>query len=112
MAVEDRSDQSDSEELRIFVASTLNAIIAGIADVQSQATLRSVTGAGIFGFNPPENVTFDIAVSAKRTGAKRGGLKLEVFSVGANAGADSATENSTISRIQFTVPTKFKRDRT
>jgi hypothetical protein len=111
MTVEDQAQQSDSEELRIFVSSTLNAIIAGIADVQAEATLRSVTGSGTFGFNPPENVTFDIAVSAKRTGAKRGGLKLEVFSVGANAGADSATENATISRVQFMVPTKFKRDR-
>ena len=107
----DRSDDMvESNELQPFVTSTLIAIMNGIADAQD-ARIRSPSGAGEFAFNAPENVTFDVAVTAKHTGSARGGFKIEVFGIGANAGGDTSSEASTVSRIQFSVPTKFKRDR-
>jgi hypothetical protein len=95
-------------ELQAFVASTLMAIMNAVTEVQKDARAKSAHGSGEYGFSPPEQVAFDIAVNAKRTGTKKGGFKVEVFSVGANAGADASTENSTVSRIQFTIPAKFK----
>jgi hypothetical protein len=98
-------------ELQIFVTSTLTAIMKGVADAQSTARASSAHGTGEFGFNPPENVAFDVAVTAKHTGTARGGFKIQVFSVGANAGGDVSSEASTVSRIQFNIPTKFKGNR-
>jgi len=102
------SSVPDSEELKAFVSSTLRAIMSGIAEVQDDARLKSAHGTGEFGFGAPKDVMFDIAVNAKRTGAKKRGFKVEVFSVGANAGASKTKENSTISRIQFSIPTKYR----
>ena len=67
--------------------------------------------AGEFAFSAPDSVAFDVAVTAKHAGSARGGFKIQVFSIGANAGGDVSSEASTVSRIQFTIPTKFKRDR-
>jgi hypothetical protein len=107
----DNSNASSVEEneLQAFVTSTLTAIMRGIADAQPAARVASAHGTGEYGFSAPDSVAFDIAVNARRTGSKRGGFRVEVFSLGANAGADSAVENSTVSRVQFTIPTKFKK---
>ena len=59
-------------------------------------------------FNAPREIEFDIAVQAKRTGKTGGGMKLEVFSMGANAEKAVAKEDSSISRIRFTVPSAYK----
>lgn len=83
----------------------------GISDVQDGARIRSAHGSGEYGFAGPKSVTFDVAVTAKHTGTARGGMKIQVFSIGANAGGDVSTEASAVSRIQFTIPTKFKSDR-
>ncbi|RXR29495.1 trypco2 family protein [Sphingobium fluviale] len=98
-------------ELQLFVTSTLTAIMKGVADAQSSARASSAHGTGEFGFNPPDSVTFDVAVTAKHTGTARGGFKIQVFSIGANAGGDTSSEASTISRIQFNIPTRYKSDR-
>ena len=101
----------ESNELQLFVTSTLAAIMKGIAEAQGDARVRSAHGTGEFGFSAPDKVAFDVAVTAKHSGTARSGFKIQVFSIGANAGGDISSEASTISRIQFEVPTKFKRDR-
>ena len=101
----------ESNELQAFVASTLEAIMRGIADAKGDARVRSAFGTGEFAFSAPDKVSFDVAVTAKHSGSARGGFKIQVFGIGANAGGDISSEASSVSRIQFDVPTKFKRDR-
>jgi len=101
------SESADTEELTAFVASTLKAIAAGIEEAQG-TQITSAHGTGIFGFSAPEFIDFDIAVSAKNSGKAGGGMKVAVFGIGANLGAEGGIENSTISRIRFSIPTNFK----
>jgi len=96
------SSNVDNDELRAFVASTLRAIALGIVDAQG-STNQSRTS-GYTGYDMPRTVAFDVAVSAKRTGDKKGGFKVEVFSVGANAAGSTSTESHSTSRISFEVP--------
>jgi hypothetical protein len=101
------TNSADSDELKTFVASTLKAVAAGISDAQD-VTISSAHGTGIFGFSAPELIEFDVAVSAKLSGKAGGGMKVAVFGIGANIGAEEGTENSSISRIRFSIPTNFK----
>lgn len=101
----------EENELQAFVASTLTAIMAGVSDAMPNARVSSAFGTGEFAFSAPENVIFDVAVTAKHSGTARGGFKIQVFGIGANAGGDTSSESSTVSRIQFKIPTRFKRDR-
>jgi hypothetical protein len=98
----------EGNELQAFVASTLIAIMKGVSEAQASARAGSAHGTGEYAFSPPKEVAFDIAVNAKRTGSREGGFKVEVFSIGANAGGAATSEDSTVSRIQFTIPAKFK----
>lgn len=97
----------NSDELSAFVSSVLRAIAEGIGDSQG-LKIESAHRTGVHGFNAPKEVEFDIAVSAKSTGATDGGLKIAVFGIGANVAGSTVSENSTISRIRFSVPTSFK----
>ncbi len=101
------TENADSDELATFVASTLRAIALGIENAQG-AQIGSPHGTGKSGFSAPAEVAFDIAVSAKRTGSTGAGLKVAVFGIGANASGEHSDESSTVSRIRFSVPTKFK----
>jgi hypothetical protein len=103
-------DDIELNELQLFVTSTLTAIMGGVADAQPSAKVRSAFDTGEFAFSAPDSVGFDVAVTAKHSGNARGGFKIQVFSIGANAGGDVSSEASTVSRIQFSIPTKFKRD--
>ena len=107
---EETTETVESNELQAFVASTLEAIMKGISDAQDNARVRSAFGTGEFAFSAPEKVSFDVAVTAKHSGSARGGFKIQVFGIGANAGGDISSEAATVSRIQFEVPSKFKRD--
>lgn len=109
VSVEEKDLKVDNE-LQVFVASTLTAIMHGVAEAQAAARISSAHGSGEYAFSAPEEVAFDIAVNAKRTGSKKGGFKIEVLSVGASAGGEAGTENSTVSRVQFTIPSKFKKN--
>tara|TARA_B100000378_G_scaffold73458_1_gene57027 strand:- start:105 stop:482 length:378 start_codon:yes stop_codon:yes gene_type:complete len=108
MASDERKPEADSGELAAFVASTLRAISAGIHEAQGSARIRSAHGTGEFAFSAPEQVEFDIAVTAKKASSAKGGFKVEVFSIGANLGGEETGERSSISRIKFMIPTKFK----
>ena len=101
---------ANADELRAFVQSTLKAIFDGVRDSQKLANVPGKNGGGAAAFTLPKEVAFDIAVSAKSTGGKSGGLKLEVFSVGANVGGEKTSENSTVSRISFSVPYIYHQD--
>ena len=101
------SETTDAQELTAFVSGTLKAIAQGIEEAQG-SKISSAHRTGEFGFSAPEQVEFDVAVSAKSTGSGGGGMKVAVFGIGANMGAEVGSENSTISRIRFSVPTKFK----
>jgi hypothetical protein len=102
------AEKPDSEELAVFVESTLRAIATGIQNAQD-AQISSAHGTGKSGYAAPRDIEFDIAVSAKRTGSTGAGLKVAVFGIGANAGGDLTAESATVSRIRFAVPTNFKR---
>jgi hypothetical protein len=104
----DTTNHADSGELAAFVSSTLNAITRGIEDAQASARIRSAHGTGEFAFTAPKEVEFDIAVTAKQVGSSQKGLKVEVFSVGANLGGEKSAESSSVSRIKFMIPTRFK----
>ena len=109
MATENQSaSHVEDNELQAFVSSTLIAIMKAVSEAQEAARASSAHGTGEYAFSPPPEVAFDIAVNAKRLGGKKGGFKVEVLSVGLNAAGEATTENSTASRIQFTIPTKFK----
>ena len=101
------AEDANSDELAAFVSSTLRAIALGIQAAQG-TQITSAHRTGVSGFTAPEKVEFDIAVSAKKTGTTEGGFKVAVFGIGANAGGDSGSESSTVSRIRFVVPTHFK----
>jgi hypothetical protein len=101
------SEGPDADELSAFVTSTLGAIAAGIEGAQG-TLMKSPHGTGVSGYSAPAQVEFDIAVSAKKSGNTDAGLKVAVFGIGANIGGGEGTESSSVSRIRFTVPTKFK----
>jgi hypothetical protein len=103
------STQDDFEELRAFVAGSLKAVMDGITDVQPTAQMKSAFGSGIHAYNAPKEVNFDIAVSAERTTSAKGGFSLKILSVGAGTEAYGEKAHSTVTRIQFSVRTEFRR---
>jgi Trypsin-co-occurring domain 2 len=102
------TDEADSDELAAFVTSTLHAVAAGISAAQD-TLIRSPHGTGVSGFGSPKEIEFDIAVTARTTGAAGGRFKVSVLGIGANANGEIASENSSVSRIKFSVPANFKR---
>jgi Trypsin-co-occurring domain 2 len=102
------TDQANSDELAAFVTSTLHAVAAGIGAAQD-TLIRSPHGTGVSGFGSPKEIEFDIAVTVRTTGAAGGGFKVSVLGIGANANGETANENSSVSRIKFSVPANFKR---
>ena len=103
-------NDADANELRLFVAETLAAVMQAVGDVKGVASTRSPKGTGTYEFKAPDNVEFDIAMTVRRTAQAGGRLKLQVFSVGANAGGETASELATVSRVKFSIPRVFLRD--
>ena len=102
------TDKPKAEELAAFVTSTLLAVAQGVQEAQG-TQITSAHATGVFGFNAPNSIEFDVAVTAKKTGKAEGGIKVSVLGVGANAGAGKSDENTSVSRIRFVIPTNFKR---
>jgi len=92
----------DSDELTAFISATLKAIAAGVGDAADQvAVLRDDF---VYSFEMPENVSFDLAVSAKRNTSTGGGLKVQIASIisgDARVSHDDGGEE--ISRISFEI---------
>ena len=105
------SQEFDGDELQLFVSQTLQAVINGIAEADKTLAPppRTVFSGGMpmkhkFKFDRPKDIAFDVAVTVTRKGGRKGGLKLEVLSVGGSAGAESSREQSVASRVSFNVP--------
>jgi hypothetical protein len=105
------STDEDFSELAAFVSGSLKAIMDGISDAQSKATISSAFGSGTYAYNAPTEVNFDIAVTAERTLSAKGGFSLKVMSVGADAGTSGDKTDSTVTRIAFSVRTEFRSNR-
>lgn len=101
-------------ELKLFIANTLEAVLEGISEGQnllartitiSPATrIENAPFPHDFMFGGPKEILFDIAVTVGRKKGKGGGLELKVLGVSANGKLDSGSEETTASRISFTVP--------
>lgn len=100
-------------DIEEFLATSLQQIISGVKRAQ-EATKES--GAKINGRAtvapsrdqktgmPLQHVEFDLAVTATETKRSGGDVKVGIAMIGAGFGGGSAAENSTVSRIKFTVP--------
>ena len=112
----------DEGELELFVSKALKAVITGIEEAErftrpiGSDIVVHIEGdpkghhriiqplAHQISFGIPEEICFDVAVNVTRKSGKNGGLKIEVMSVGANVGGESAREYSTASRVSFKIP--------
>ena len=103
----EENKDADSNELRVFVSETLSAVMLAVNDVRETASMASAKGTGRYVFKAPNEIEFDVAVSAKRSAQGGGKMKLEVFSVGLQGGGEKASETSTVSRIRFSIPRTF-----
>lgn len=94
--------QIDSDELSAFVASTLRAIAAGVKEASDQSSIEN--DGFVYNYDMPDKVTFDLAVTAKRSESKSGGLSVQIASIFAGEGKMSHEHGSEeISRIAFDV---------
>ena len=99
-------------ELREFVRETLTAILAGIREAQDVVNpFEGRQGVVNPGWNDTsdmpdhvQSVSFDVAVTAsdQSTMGGKGGIKVWAAEIGGQMA--NQTENSTISRVSFSVP--------
>jgi hypothetical protein len=87
-------------ELQEFVQRTIEQIIAGI-----KASHQVVTeNGGRIDTNSFQKIEFDVAVTTSEDKEKKGGAGILVWGIGLGAQAKVETNNSCVSRVQFTVP--------
>jgi hypothetical protein len=108
--------EPELNELKQFIANTLEAVLEGISEGQNLVARKvvlsppsRVEGAPYphdFVFDGPEDISFDIAVTVGRKKGKGGGLELKVMGFGGNGKIDSGSEETTASRVSFTVPVR------
>jgi len=103
-------------ELKDFVSQTLQEIIGGIKDAQSNVVqggtinpsdIRGgVQSHGLNG-NPIQNIEFDIAVTVIEGKETKGGIGVFVGAVGLGTQGKSEASNTSYSRIKFCIPVTF-----
>ncbi len=106
--------------LQEFVTQTIIAIINGVADAKTKLgedrvnpevdafdrnhnaanSVRLMDKKG----NIMRNVTFDVAVTASQDTGTKGSIGIFVAGVGLGTQGQTEKSNSTVSRVQFTVP--------
>ena len=101
-------------ELKEFITESLVQIQEGVQDaINRRASLTDAAGVinpvwGTSGddisFRDMQKVEFDVAVTATDRTAGGGKAGLRIFSAEVGADASKSVENSTVSRIKFTVP--------
>lgn len=112
-------------DLKEFVSSALQQIIAGVEDAQStvegdgevnphiwmaqradankQKILESNNGKWI------HMVEFDVAVTVAESTGTKGGIGIVVGPIGLGSRGESSAQNSSVSRVKFEVPIAFPR---
>jgi hypothetical protein len=114
-------------DLEEFVASTLTQISAGIAKAQEQAAAsgawinpagklssseeRSAIEVDVNAYAYLETVEFDVAVTIGKDESAGAGGGIKVLGLQLGAGADVKYENSSVSRVKFSIPVSWPADR-
>ncbi len=90
-------------ELKDFVSQSFQDIANGVIDAQEKL---KETDAIINAFNQVKlrNIEFDIATTAREGKEIEGKAGIKIYVASANAGGKSISENSSISRLKFTIP--------
>ena len=98
-------------ELKQFVSESLSQIIEGIKTAQANSLDSRKEGSyinpEIRGANDPRIIEFDIAVSVTKDDSVTGGAGIFIGPVTLGTKAEAQASNSSISRIKFSVPTRF-----
>lgn len=101
-------------DIEAFVATSLEQIVKGVkraqaavsesgAKINSKANKMSELRDYQSGFQM-QQVEFDLAVTATESSKSGGGIKAGVAILSANFGGGSDSQNSSVTRIKFTVP--------
>jgi hypothetical protein len=105
--------------LRDFISETLTQIVGGVADAQRAASemggkvsprLSGIAShASDHGFLSAQGgsaqvVRFDVALTVKEGTGTKGGIGIVAGIVSVGSAGQSSTENSSVSRVQFSVP--------
>ena len=99
------NDENEKNELSTFVMQTLQGIATGI---ESSGISQPRGPMGADAFRMPQDVKFDIAVTARHSSEAGGGFSIRVLGAGVDVGGKGADEAQTVSRIQFTVPWQYE----
>lgn len=109
-------------DLRDFVSETLLQIADGVKQAQAKATEigarvnPKLTGGAVHaaqhGFlaasgAPAQIVQFDVALTVKEGSGTKGGIGIFAGAVTLGSSGQSNTENSSVSRVKFSVPLSF-----
>lgn len=109
-------------ELREFVAQTLTQVIDGVRDAQSQVDApgavinphvnTSHEQLGKQGFlwsseGPVQIVQFDVALTVVEGTGTKGGIGVFAGAISLGTSGESKNENSSVSRIKFSVPLRL-----
>jgi hypothetical protein len=105
MPMADETAPMDNDELSAFVSSPLRAITAGVDEAARIS--RDDEDHGYSTFEMPKEVAFDVAVTARQSGEKGGGVKIEIFKIGGGVEGKQTEGHETVSRIQFRVGWKY-----
>jgi hypothetical protein len=110
---------ADVKSLADFVAETLSQIVAGVRKAQAVDHGEYVSPTGIMtsGDHAPKGkyfitqarnivqmVEFDVAVTVVESANVEAGGRISVLSIGIGGKADTGSENTSVSRIRFSVP--------
>jgi hypothetical protein len=99
------AEPMNNDELSAFVSSTLRAIAAGVDEAAQMS--RANKERGFSSFEMPDKVAFDVAVTARKSGEKSGGVKIEILRMGGGIEGKRSEGHETVSRIQFEVGWKY-----
>ncbi|MEF8792811.1 trypco2 family protein [Thiohalorhabdus sp.] len=99
-------------ELQEFVANSLSEIARGVQDAIQQINEDGREPAVYINprpeqyspFNEPERVSFDIAVTASEKASGGGKAGISVVGLELGGGGEKGIENTSVSRIQFSIP--------
>jgi hypothetical protein len=116
------ADNSSLVKLEDFITETLTQIIKGVknanlvaeengAVINPENAFRSNNGDILidnsYSFKVVQEINFDIAITAAEKSDTKGGVGVFVSIIGIGAQLKDSMENSTMSRIKFSVPVKL-----